>query len=101
MVRRTLIQKSTPQPEMRKTPRGGTGVRLVMYFLALGLVECLASRQQKTPLSQVQPWESPTVAIARKKGILTEDSDDDQTQHRTGTRHDEVEKVKAVEVGCS
>lgn len=24
MVRRTLIQKSTPQPEMRKTPSGGT-----------------------------------------------------------------------------
>lgn len=24
IVRRTLIQKSTPQPEMRKTPSGGT-----------------------------------------------------------------------------
>jgi hypothetical protein len=30
MVRRTLIQKSTPQPEMRKTPSGG--IKIVMMI---------------------------------------------------------------------
>lgn len=41
MVKRTLIQKSAPQPEMRKTPSGGTGRLLVE--LSNGI---LASRQQ-------------------------------------------------------
>jgi len=30
MVRRTLIQKSTPQPEIRKTPSGG--MKIVMMI---------------------------------------------------------------------
>jgi hypothetical protein len=42
IVRQTLIQKSTPQPEMRKTPRGGTGwcVSIGRYLLDWILVDC-------------------------------------------------------------
>lgn len=38
-------------------------------------------------------------ALAGGRLELTEDSDDYQTQHRTGARHDEVEEGRVVRVG--